>query len=111
MNAYELKTEDIWDDDDHSLWKVNIYPECATIKECMEYAELLIQMTTASEVDFAKVEAWKKSKKTAFISALTMLMEVFGGNMRKTEQKLLLESIDRADFSEKLRIYYGMAQM
>lgn len=65
MNAYELKTEDIWDDDDHSLWKANIYPECATIKECMEYAELLIQMTTASEVDFAKVEAWKKSKKTS----------------------------------------------
>ena len=37
-------------------------------------------------------------------------LEVFGGNMRKTEQKLLLERIERASFSEKIRIYYGMAQ-
>ena len=37
-------------------------------------------------------------------------LEVFGGNMRKTEQKLLLERIERATFSEKIRIYYGMAQ-
>lgn len=37
-------------------------------------------------------------------------LEVFGGNMRKTERKLLLERIERASFSEKIRIYYGMAQ-
>ena len=37
-------------------------------------------------------------------------LEVFCGNMRKTEQKLLLERIERASFSEKIRIYYGMAQ-
>ena len=144
MNAYELKTEDIWDDNDHSLWKANIYPECATIKECMEYAELLIHMTTASEVDFAKVEAWKKSKKTSLYSSFNSAdgsaiipwrenledqirvskymqammsqvpveeaLEVFGGNMRKTEQKLLLERIETASYSEKLRIYYGMAR-
>ena len=144
MNAYELKTEDIWDDNDHSLWKANIYPECETIKECMEYAELLIQMTTTSEVDFAKVEAWKKSKKISLYSSFNSAdgsaiipwrenledqirvskymqammnqvpveeaLEVFGGNMRKTEQKLLLERIESASFSEKLRIYYGMAR-
>ena len=37
-------------------------------------------------------------------------LEVFGGNMRKTEQKLLLERIKEAEFSEKIRIYYGMAK-
>ena len=37
-------------------------------------------------------------------------LEVFGGNMRKTERKLLLERIERASFSERIRIYYGMAQ-
>ena len=37
-------------------------------------------------------------------------LEVFGGNMRKTEQKLLMERIESASYSEKLRIYYGMAQ-
>lgn len=36
-------------------------------------------------------------------------LEVFGKHMRKTEQKLLLERINTADFSEKLRIYYGLA--
>ena len=36
-------------------------------------------------------------------------LEVFGTNMRRTEQKLLLKRIAKADFSEKIRIYYGMA--
>ena len=37
-------------------------------------------------------------------------LEVFCGGMRKTEQKLLLERIRRAEFSEKIRIYYGLAK-
>lgn len=36
-------------------------------------------------------------------------LEVFGQNMRRTEQKLLLERIEKVDFSETIRIYYGMA--
>ena len=37
-------------------------------------------------------------------------LEAFCGNMRRSEQKLLLERIKEADFSERIRIYYGMAQ-
>ena len=159
MESYGLKTEDIWEDNDHSLWKANIYPECDTIKECMEYAELLIQMTkvsrgfadesaaeTAGETALCQelLTKWKQAKKTSLYSSFNQAdgsaiipwrenledqirvskfvqammnnvpvqeaLEVFGGNMRKTEQKLLLERIDRASFSEKIRIYYGMAQ-
>ncbi|MBR5579254.1 MAG: bifunctional fucokinase/L-fucose-1-P-guanylyltransferase [Lachnospiraceae bacterium] len=36
-------------------------------------------------------------------------LEVFGGNMRKTEQRLLLERMETAEFSERIRSYYGMA--
>ena len=144
VKAYDLAVEDIWSDNDHSLWKANIYPECDTIKECMDYAECLIQMTKTSEVDAGMVENWKKAKKTSLYSSFNQAdgsaiipwrenledqirvskfmqammsqvpvqeaLEVFGGNMRKTEQKLLLERIERASFSEKIRIYYGMAQ-
>ncbi len=144
MDAYGLKTEDVWNDADHSLWKANIYPECDTIAECMQYAELLIQMTNMSEPDSGLLEKWKKAKKTSLYSSFNQAdgsaiipwrenledqirvskfvqammsqvpvqeaLEVFGGNMRKTEQKLLLERIDTAGFSEKIRIYYGMAQ-
>ena len=144
MKAYDLKMEDIWDGKDHSLWTANIYPECDTIKECMEFAENLIQMTMMSEVDSKKVNAWKNAKKSSLYSSFNRAdgsaiipwrenledqirvskfmqammsqvpvqeaLDVFGGNMRKTEQKLLVERIERATFSEKLRIYYGMAQ-
>ena len=159
MDVYGLAVEDIWEDNDHSLWKANIYPECDTIKECMEYAEVLIQMTSVSECavdeNIAAAEGkdslcqemltkWKNAKKTSLYSSFNQAdgsaiipwrenledqirvskfmqammskvpvqeaLEVFGGNMRKTEQKLLLERIDRASFSEKIRIYYGMAQ-
>ena len=144
MKAYDLKTEDIWEGKDHSLWTAKIYPECDTIKECMEFAENLIQMTMMSEVDSEKVNAWKNAKKSSLYSSFNQAdgsaiipwrenledqirvskfmqavmsqvpvqeaLDVFGGNMRKTEQKLLVERIERATFSEKLRIYYGMAQ-
>ena len=159
IDTYGLAVEDIWSDNDHSLWKANIYPECATIKECMDYAEFLVQMTIMSsgdeKVSVAEAEErmalcqewltkWKNSKRTSLYSSFNEAdgsaiipwrenledqirvskfvqammnkvpvqeaLEVFGGNMRKTEQKLLLERIDRASFSEKLRIYYGMAQ-
>ena len=159
IDTYGLAIEDIWSDNDHSLWKANIYPECATIKECMDYAEFLVQMTIMSsgdeKVSVAEAEErmalcqewltkWKNSKRTSLYSSFNEAdgsaiipwrenledqirvskfvqammnkvpvqeaLEVFGGNMRKTEQKLLLERIDRASFSEKLRIYYGMAQ-
>ena len=154
MKAYGLKTEDLWGDGDHSLWKANIYPECETIQECLEYAELLIQMTRVSEeevltnenggISSGMLENWKNAKRTSLYSSFNQAdgsaiipwrenledqirvskfmqammsqvpvqeaLEVFGGNMRKTEQKLLLERIERGSFSEKIRIYYGMAQ-
>ena len=159
MDIYGLAVEDIWKDEDHSLWKANIYPECETIKECMDYAEFLVQMTIMSSgnedvsVDEAEermalcqewLTKWKNSKRTSLYSSFNEAdgsaiipwrenledqirvskfvqammnkvpvqeaLEVFGGNMRKTEQKLLLERIERASFSEKIRIYYGMAQ-
>ena len=144
MDTYDLKVEDIWEDSDHSLWKADIYPECDTIKECMEYAEVLIQMTMMSDVASDRIEAWKNAKKSSLYSSFNQAdgsaiipwrenledqirvskymqammnqvpveeaLEVFGGNMRKTEQKLLIERIETATYSEKLRIYYGMAR-
>ena len=147
LDSCGLKVEDIWEDEDHSLWKANIYPECDTIAECMQYAEILINMTNvsnASEIDKDSIDKWKNAKRSSLYSSFNQAdgsaiipwrenledqirvskfmqammnqvpveeaLEVFGGNMRKTEQKLLLERIDQSGFSEKIRIYYGMAQ-
>ena len=49
LDTYGLEVEDVWSDEDHSLWKANIYTECDTIAECMEYAEFFIQMTIMSD--------------------------------------------------------------
>lgn len=35
---------------------------------------------------------------------------IFAGNMRKSEQKLLLQRVAETELSEKIRIYYGMAK-
>lgn len=144
MENHSLNAEEVWNDEEHSLWKANLYPQCDTIEECMEFAELLIQMTKVSEVDSKLLESWKKAPRTSLCSSFNQAdgsaiipwrenledsirvskfvqammsqvpvqeaLEVFGGNMRKTEQKLLLERIKNAGFSEKIRIYYGMAQ-
>ncbi len=37
-------------------------------------------------------------------------LEVFCGGMRETEQKLLVKRVENAEFSEKIRIYYGLAK-
>ncbi len=144
LEKYSLKTGDIWTDDEHSLWRANLYPVCDSIEECMEFSELLVQMTQMSDIDADLLEKWKKATKTSLYSSFNQAdgsaiipwrenledrirvskfvqammsqvpvqeaLEVFGGNMRKTEQKLLLERIKNAGFSEKIRIYYGMAQ-
>ena len=162
VNVYGLSEKDLWSDNEHSLWKGNLYPECNTISECMEYANLLIDMTKAignqethaggvssdamkiTEELKRRVEAWKNTIRTSLYSSFNQAdgsaiipwrenledqirvskfvqammsqvpvqeaLEVFGGNMRKTEQKLLLERVQKVDFSEKIRIYYGMAQ-
>ena len=159
VDTYGFDVEDIWEDEEHSLWKANIYPECDSVKECMEYAEFLVQMSImashSEKVEAEEADArlmmcqewlpkWKESKRTSLYSSFNQAdgsaiipwrenledqirvskfmqammnqipvqeaLEVFGGNMRKTEQKLLLERIETASFSEKIRIYYGMAQ-
>lgn len=140
-----LTENDLWEGEDHSLWKAKLYPVCTTIKECMETVALLIRMTDVSEeIDEKAIEDWKHQERTSlyesfnqadgsaiipwrenledqirvarFVQAMLKeipvkeALEVFSGNMRKTEQKLLFERMEQADFSEKIRIYYGMAK-
>ncbi len=151
MDCFDLRKEDLWEEEDTSLWMAKLYPSCSTIRECMAYAAILYGMAAKAagigkEEDYPtkeEVKRWKEAKRHSLYSSFNQAdgsaiipwrenledqirvsnfvqdmmeqkpvqkaLEVFGKHMRKTEQKLLLERVRKADFSEKLRIYYGMA--
>lgn len=89
--------------------------------ECWEKAKKTSLYSSFNQADGSAIIPWRENledqiRVSKFMQAMMSqipvqdALEVFGGNMRKTEQKLLLERIERASFSEKIRIYYGMAQ-
>ncbi|MGN1315225.1 MAG: L-fucokinase [Lachnospiraceae bacterium] len=152
MKEYGLEAEDLWEEEDHSLWMAKLYPMVSTIEEGMAYADTLIKMIMMSKKAsrqpddsfIREVEAWKNTERMSLYGSFNkadgsaiipwrenledkirvatfiqnMLdrapvqeaLEAFGGNMRKSEQKLLKERAREADFSEKIRIWYGMAR-
>ncbi|MCI5584315.1 MAG: bifunctional fucokinase/L-fucose-1-P-guanylyltransferase [Lachnospiraceae bacterium] len=145
MRMHGLTTQDLWDGEEHSLWKAKLYPAVSSIEQGMKFADTLLKMTAMSEEVMPKeLDAWKKAERVSLYSSFNeadgsaiipwrenledeirvatfvqrMLekkpvkeaLKIFGGNMRRSEQKLLLSRIPTAGFSEKIRIYYGMAQ-
>lgn len=145
LKSYELDAEELWNDQEHSLWRAKLYPVCSSIEEGMQFAQILIKMTTESdEISREELEKWKKAERMSLYSSfyeadgsaiipwrenledkirvatfidrmLTQVpveeaLEAFGGDMRKSEQRLLLERTEKADFSERIRICYGMAR-
>ena len=94
-----------------------------TEKEIEEWkkAERMSLYSSFNEADGSAIIPWRENledriRVATFIDRMLKQMpaetalEIFGGNMRRSEQKLLLERVEKADFAEKIRIYYGMAQ-
>ncbi|MBO5337728.1 MAG: bifunctional fucokinase/L-fucose-1-P-guanylyltransferase [Lachnospiraceae bacterium] len=145
LEAANLKVEDIWAEEDHSLWKAKLYPVCDTIEECLEFADILVriarqEVSTALDV---KLEQWKEKERLSLYESfnradsqaiipwrehlankvrvecfVTSLMSetpvkealnIFCDGIQELEKSLLLERLEQAEFSEKIRLYNGLA--
>lgn len=62
INLNNLKTEDIWESEDHSLWKAKLYPVTDSQKKAVSWALLLHRMSS-EKADEVKVTEWKSLKR------------------------------------------------
>ena len=62
INLNNLKTEDIWESEDHSLWKAKLYPVTDSQEKAVSWAFLLHRMSS-EKADEVKVSEWKSLKR------------------------------------------------
>ena len=62
INLNNLKTEDIWKSEDHSLWKARLYPVADSQEKAVSWALLLHRMSS-EKADEVKVAEWKSLKR------------------------------------------------
>ena len=62
INLNNLKTKDIWESEDHSLWKAKLYPVTDSQKKAVSWALLLHRMSF-EKADEVKVAEWKSLKR------------------------------------------------
>lgn len=62
INLNNLKTEDIWESEDHSLWKAKLYPVTDSQENAVSWALLLHRMSS-EKADEVKVSEWKSLKR------------------------------------------------
>ena len=60
LNA--LKIEDIWETEDHSLWKAKLYPSAESQEEAMEWA-LLLHTMSQKKAEEEKVAQWRAMRR------------------------------------------------
>ncbi len=62
INLNNLKAEDIWESEDHSLWKAKLYPVTDSQEKAVSWALLLHKMSS-EKADEVKVAEWKSLKR------------------------------------------------
>lgn len=62
INLNNLKTEDIWESEDHSLWKAKLYPVTDSQEKAVSWALLLHRMSS-EKADEVNVSEWKSLKR------------------------------------------------
>jgi len=130
----------LWDDDNHTLWNANIYPEADTINEALKLAlrfyrfvvsgsedntewKNSVRKSLASGFNAADSEAiiaWDKRmedlvKMDEISKAINNNIPVLGmkklSPLTKIQQEWLERNLKKADFTEKLRLYYYLGQL
>ncbi len=105
------------------LYKMTIMSEYLTDKEVENWksSQRISLCAGFNEADGSAIIPWRenledKIRVSIFIRRLMNeipvdeALEIFGQNMRKSEQRLLLEAIRESGLSEAIRVYYGMAR-
>ena len=62
INLNNLKAEDIWESEEHSLWKAKLYPVADSQEKAVSWALLLHRMSS-EKADEVKVAEWKSLKR------------------------------------------------
>lgn len=89
LEANGLIPAEIWDDDERYLWFARLYPACETMKEAVEFADIIYKMAknTASKEEIAR---FKAAKRESLYSSFNLAdTHVSGGWERELEQRIL----------------------
>ena len=91
INLNNLKTEDIWESEDHSLWKAKLYPVTDSQKKGVSWALLLHRMSS-EKADEVKVAEWKALKRYSLEESFQMAdASVLVPWEEKLENRILIE--------------------
>lgn len=71
INLNNLKTEDIWNSEEHSLWKAKLYPVTESQEKAVSWA-LLLHSMSSEKADEAKVAEWKSLKRYSLEESFQM---------------------------------------
>ena len=91
INLNNLKTEDIWESEDHSLWKAKLYPVAESQEKAVSWA-LLLHRISSEKADEAKVAEWKSLKRYSLEESFQMAdASVLVPWEEKMENRILIE--------------------
>ena len=86
-----LKTEDIWESENHSLWKAKLYPVTDSQEKAVSWALLLHRMSS-EKADEVKVAEWKALKRYSLEESFQMAdASVLVPWEEKLENRILIE--------------------
>ena len=99
INLNNLKAEDIWESEDHSLWKAKLYPVTDSQEKAVSWALLLHRMSS-EKADEVKVAEWKSLKRYSLEESFQIAdASVLVPWEEKLENRILIER-----FLNRLRV-------
>ncbi|WP_347562026.1 L-fucokinase [Ruminococcus sp. AM42-11] len=91
INLNNLKTKDIWESENHSLWKAKLYPVIDSQEKAVSWALLLHRMSS-EKADEVKVAEWKALKRYSLEESFQMAdASVLVPWEEKLENRILIE--------------------
>lgn len=91
ISLNDLKTDDIWESEDHSLWKAKLYPVTESQEKAVSWALLLHRMSF-EKADEVKVAEWKSLKRYSLEESFQMAdASVLVSWEEELENRILIE--------------------
>lgn len=68
LDYYQVKRQDVWKGEDHSLWKACLYPVCASMQEAAQESLILVKMARG-EAGRELVNRWLSLERTSLFES------------------------------------------
>ncbi|MHB1455119.1 MAG: fucose pyrophosphorylase domain-containing protein [Saccharofermentanales bacterium] len=130
MEDYQLKINDLWESDDHSIWNAKLYPICHSMDEAVHASldlyngfpvksERMSLCSSFNSANVTQILPWQtkledKVKAECFMNAIKE--RVFVEDLLSTsspitdnQYRILIERAQQSGLSEKMRIYYYLS--